>query len=121
MFEKTKTVCKRGLNNFKENVVELKDNTAEFISENGEKILLVCGGMGLAWLMGALNGINLTNKTLLDSYKSDKVECLGTGLKFKKPMNFNDWMCYLDNMYNKKGGHKNKNIMKYLKEKGFID
>ena len=42
-------------------------------------------------------------------------------VNYKQPMSFDEWMQYLDFCYNTKGGKRNKNINKYLREKGFID
>ena len=115
-------------NPVKETFVKAKDKTFDvagdaiaFIGEYGWAINLALGGGLLVWLLGANVGIDVTNKTLLEGYKQDGFMARGDGLVFKKKMTFDDWMQYLDHFYNTKGGRRNKNINKYLKEKGFID
>lgn len=118
---KIKKVVKEGLTNFKENVIELKDEAVEFVTENSSTIFFVTSMGFFIWVIGLNNGIDFVNKRMIEGYKNDGYSYRGDGLKFKKRMKFSDWIDYLDHMYNTKGGKKNKNINKYLKEKGFID
>lgn len=101
--------------------VEVTDEVLDFVGEYGWAIKLGLGAAFLTWALGFKNGVDVTNKTLLESYKNDAVYFRGDGKVFKKAMKFDDWMQYLDHGYNTKKGWKNKNTLAYLKEKGFID
>lgn len=93
----------------------------DFIYDNGEYILYGLSAAFLVWAIGLNNGVDLTNKAILRGYKDDGYLVRGDGIVFKKKMSFDDWMGYLDHIYNTKGGKKTKNINRYLREKGFID
>lgn len=101
--------------------VEVGADALEFIGEYSWAINLTLGSALLIWAIGLKNGIDVTNKSLLENYKNDEVVCTGSGIVFKKKMKFSDWMEYLDHGYSTKKGWKTKNVKKYLKEKGFID
>ena len=92
-----------------------------FVADNSTAIQVCIGGSLLILIYGFGKGVNFTNKRMLEGWKNDGYSCRGDGLVFKKKMTFSDWMDYLDHGYNTKKGWKNKNINKYLKEKGFID
>lgn len=109
------------LKKIKEKTCNAAEATFDFVGEYGWAINLAVGTGFVIWLIGVNNGIDLTNKTMLESYKNDEVNYMGDGTVFKKSMRYSDWMKYLDNMYNTKGGKKRKNIKKYLKENGYTD
>ena len=96
-------------------------NAKDFIYDNGEYILYGLSAAFLVWAIGLNNGVDLTNKAILRGYKDDGYLGRGDGMVFKKKMSFDDWMGYLDHIYNTKGGKKTKNMNRYLREKGFID
>lgn len=100
---------------------EVGGDVLEFVAEYGWAIKLTLGTGLLIWAIGLNNGINVTNKAMLDGWKDDGYLCRGDGLVFKKKMSFAEWMDYLDHLYNTKGGKKKKNINKYLRDNGFID
>lgn len=112
---------KEKLQKFGAKTVEVGTDAFEFIGEYGWAINLALGGALLIWTIGLKNGIDVTNKSLLEGYKNDGILCTGSGIVFKKKMSFDDWMQYLDHGYSTKKGWKTKNVIKYLKEKGFID
>lgn len=112
---------KEKLQKFGAKTVEVGSDAFEFIGEYGWAINLALGGALLIWTIGLKNGIDVTNKSLLEDYKNDGILCTGSGIVFKKKMSFDDWMQYLDHGYSTKKGWKTKNVKKYLKEKGFID
>lgn len=112
---------KEKLQKFGAKTVEVGSDAFVFIGEYGWAINLALGGALLIWTIGLKNGIDVTNKSLLEDYKNDGILCTGSGIVFKKKMSFDDWMQYLDHGYSTKKGWKTKNVKKYLKEKGFID
>lgn len=109
------------LQKFGAKTVEVTDEVLDFVGEHSLEINLGLGAAFLTWALGFKYGVDVTNKSLLESYKNDAVYFRGDGKVFKKAMKFSDWMDYLDHGYTTKKGWKTKNTNKYLKEKGFID
>jgi len=112
---------KEKLQKFGAKTVEVGSNALEFVAENGGYIKLALGCGVLIWAIGLKNGIDATNKSLLQTYKDDGTICTASGIVFKKKMSFDDWMKYVEHAYNTKKGWKTKNVLKYLRENGFID
>lgn len=111
-------------NPVKERIGKLKNKASgalEFVSDNGEIIAYGIGIGFVVWAIGLNNGVNWLNKAMIDGYKNDGYLGRVDGLIFKRKMTFAEWMDYLDFCYNTKGGKRNKNINRYLREKGFID
>ena len=112
---------KEKLQKFGDKACDVAGDALEFIGEYGWAIKLGLGAAFLTWAVGFKNGVDVTNKSLLQNYINDEVVCTGSGIVFKKKMKFDDWMKYLEHGYNTKKGWKAKNVKEYLKEKGFID
>ena len=111
-------------NPIKERIGKLKNKASgalEFVSDNGELIAYGIGIGFVVWAIGLNNGVNWLNKAMIEGYKNDGYLGRADGLIFKRKMTFAEWMDYLDFCYNTKGGKRNKNINRYLREKGFID
>ena len=111
-------------NPIKETLGKMKNKASdalEFVSDNGEIIAYGLGIGFVVWAIGLNNGVNWLNKAMIQGWKDDGYMGRADGLIFKKKMSFDEWMQYLDFCYNTQGGKRNKNINRYLREKGFID
>lgn len=120
MFETFKENVKEVKDGIKDYLVELKDDTVEYFDNHYELIPYVVGGIWVTALTGVLIGVNLANNSIVDIRKNG-CEITGDNIKFKKKLNLDEWIDYLEFMGTKRKNSKKKNRLEYLRTKGFID
>ena len=120
MFETFKENVKEVKDGVKDYFVELKDDTVEYFDKHYEMIPYVVGGICVTALTGVLIGVNLANKSIVDVRKNG-VEITRDMIKFKKKLNLDEWIDYLEFMGSKRGNSRKKKRLNYLRMKGFID
>lgn len=120
MFETFKENVKEVKDGIKDYFVELKDDTVEYFDNHAEILPYIVGGIWVTALTGVLIGVNLANNSIV-SIRKDGVEITGDNIKFKKKLNLDEWIDYLEFMGSKKVNSRRKNRLNYLRMKGFID
>lgn len=120
MFKTFKENVKEVKDGIKDYFVELKDDTVEYFEDHYELIPCIAGGLWVTALTGVLIGVELANKSIVDIRK-DGIEITGDNIKFKKKLNLDEWIDYLEFMGAKRKNTKKKNRLEYLRTKGFID
>lgn len=120
MFETFKENVKEVKDGVKDYFVELKDDTVEYFDNHYETIPYIVGGLWVTALTGVLIGVNLANKSIVEVRKNG-IEITGDMIKFKKKLNLDEWIDYLEFMTSKRKNSKKKNRLNYLRMKGFID
>lgn len=120
MFKTFKENVKEVKDGIKDYFVELKDDTVEYFDNHAEILPYVVGGIWVTALTGVLIGVNLANNSIV-SIRKDGVEITGDNIRFKKKLNLDEWIDYLEFMGSKRGNSRRKNRLNYLRMKGFID